>query len=161
MFFLNYICMYFLNYIYSLSLLKRYWFFYKYHVEYSIILYKFIEHNELIRKLHFKSKFIDFCARFVIGQYVTVHGDVISHVNISHVMVEDGGEYSCTAENRAGKVTHAARLNVYGAYLPLIIIVYNVRQIVINFTQCSRTKTDHRDMWLASRFLISSTRINN
>lgn len=52
--------------------------------------------------------------RFVIGQYVTVHGDVISHVNISHVMVEDGGEYSCTAENRAGKVTHAARLNVYG-----------------------------------------------
>ncbi|CAL7944963.1 unnamed protein product [Xylocopa violacea] len=56
--------------------------------------------------------------RFVIGQYVTVHGDVISHVNISHVMVEDGGEYSCTAENRAGKVTHAARLNVYG--LPYI-----------------------------------------
>lgn len=52
--------------------------------------------------------------RFVIGQYVTVHGDVISHVNISHVMVEDGGEYSCTAENRAGKVMHAARLNVYG-----------------------------------------------
>lgn len=50
----------------------------------------------------------------MIGQYVTVHGDVISHVNISHVMVEDGGEYSCMAENRAGKVTHAARLNVYG-----------------------------------------------
>ena len=50
----------------------------------------------------------------MIGQYVTVHGDVISHVNISQVMVEDGGEYSCTAENRAGKVTHAARLNVYG-----------------------------------------------
>ena len=54
------------------------------------------------------------CSRFVIGQYVTVHGDVISHVNISHVVVEDGGEYSCTADNRAGKVTHAARLNVYG-----------------------------------------------
>lgn len=53
-------------------------------------------------------------SRFVIGQYVTVHGDVISHVNISQVMVEDGGEYSCTVENRAGKVTHAARLNVYG-----------------------------------------------
>lgn len=52
----------------------------------------------------------------MIGQYVTVHGDVISHVNISHVMVEDGGEYSCMAENRAGKVTHAARLNVYGKF---------------------------------------------
>lgn len=54
--------------------------------------------------------------RFMIGQYVTVHGDVISHVNISHVMVEDGGEYSCVAENRAGKVTHSARLNIYGTY---------------------------------------------
>lgn len=54
--------------------------------------------------------------RFVIGQYVTVHGDVISHVNISHVMVEDGGEYTCTAENRAGKTSHSARLNVYGKY---------------------------------------------
>lgn len=52
--------------------------------------------------------------RFLIGQYVTVHGDVISHVNITHVMVEDGGEYSCKAENRAGKTKHSARLNIYG-----------------------------------------------
>nr|XP_018897402.1 PREDICTED: Down syndrome cell adhesion molecule-like protein Dscam2 isoform X3 [Bemisia tabaci] len=52
--------------------------------------------------------------RFVIGQYVTIHGDVISHVNISQVAVDDGGEYSCTAENRAGKAQHAARLNIYG-----------------------------------------------
>lgn len=50
----------------------------------------------------------------MIGQYITVHGDVISHVNISHVMVEDGGEYSCIGENRAGRVEHAARLNIYG-----------------------------------------------
>lgn len=54
------------------------------------------------------------CYRFLIGQYVTVHGDVISHVNITHVMVEDGGEYSCKAENRAGKTKHSARLNIYG-----------------------------------------------
>ncbi|XP_043495194.1 Down syndrome cell adhesion molecule-like protein Dscam2 isoform X2 [Polistes fuscatus] len=65
--------------------------------------------------------------RFVIGQYVTVHGDVISHVNVSHVMVEDGGEYSCTAENRAGKVTHAARLNVYG--LPYIRLIPKVTAV--------------------------------
>ncbi|XP_072747748.1 dscam family member AbsCAM isoform X2 [Anoplolepis gracilipes] len=65
--------------------------------------------------------------RFVIGQYVTVHGDVISHVNISHVMVEDGGEYSCTAENRAGKMTHAARLNVYG--LPYIRLIPKVTAV--------------------------------
>lgn len=40
--------------------------------------------------------------RFLIGQYVTAHGDVISHVNITHVMIEDGGEYACIIENRAG-----------------------------------------------------------
>lgn len=56
---------------------------------------------------------------------MTVHGDVISHVNISHVMVEDGGEYTCTAENRAGKTTHSARLNVYGKSI-LILLWYNI-----------------------------------
>jgi hypothetical protein len=50
----------------------------------------------------------------MIGQYVTVFGDVISHVNISMVKPEDGGEYECVAENRAGRISHAARLNVYG-----------------------------------------------
>ncbi|KAK4877583.1 hypothetical protein RN001_010089 [Aquatica leii] len=65
--------------------------------------------------------------RFVIGQYVTVHGDVISHVNISHVMVEDGGEYMCTAENRAGKTSHSARLNVYG--MPYIRLIPKVTAV--------------------------------
>lgn len=51
----------------------------------------------------------------MIGQYVTVHGDVISHVNISAVRVEDGGEYRCSAENRVAKVQHGARLNIYGS----------------------------------------------
>ncbi|XP_058789231.1 cell adhesion molecule Dscam2-like isoform X3 [Phymastichus coffea] len=52
--------------------------------------------------------------RFMIGQYVTVHGDVISHVNITAVRVEDGGEYRCSAVNRVAKVHHGARLNIYG-----------------------------------------------
>ncbi|XP_030081813.1 Down syndrome cell adhesion molecule-like protein Dscam2 isoform X1 [Drosophila hydei] len=65
--------------------------------------------------------------RFMIGQYITVHGDVISHVNISHVMVEDGGEYSCIAENRAGRVEHAARLNIYG--LPYIRLIPKVTAV--------------------------------
>ncbi|XP_049818857.1 Down syndrome cell adhesion molecule-like protein Dscam2 isoform X3 [Aethina tumida] len=65
--------------------------------------------------------------RFVIGQYVTVHGDVISHVNISHVMVEDGGEYTCTAENRAGKSSHSARLNIYG--MPYIRLIPKVTAV--------------------------------
>ena len=49
-----------------------------------------------------------------MGQYVTVHGEVISHVNISRTVVEDGGLYSCSATNRAGSAAHSARLNVYG-----------------------------------------------
>ncbi|XP_018569506.1 Down syndrome cell adhesion molecule-like protein Dscam2 [Anoplophora glabripennis] len=65
--------------------------------------------------------------RFVIGQYVTVHGDVISHVNISQVMVEDGGEYTCTAENRAGKTSHSARLNIYG--MPYIRLIPKVTAV--------------------------------
>ena len=52
--------------------------------------------------------------RFLIGQYVTIHGDVVSHVNISRVRIEDGGQYTCAVANRAGDVRHAARLNVYG-----------------------------------------------
>ena len=52
--------------------------------------------------------------RFMIGQYVTVHGDVISHVNISAVRVEEGGEYRCSAVNRVAKAHHSARLNIYG-----------------------------------------------
>ncbi|XP_059483764.1 cell adhesion molecule Dscam2 [Neocloeon triangulifer] len=56
--------------------------------------------------------------RFLVGQYVTVHDDVISHVNISSLREEDGGEYTCTARNAVAQVSHSARINVYG--LPFI-----------------------------------------
>ncbi|XP_018052329.1 PREDICTED: Down syndrome cell adhesion molecule-like protein Dscam2 [Atta colombica] len=52
--------------------------------------------------------------RLLIGQYVTVYGDVISHVNITTVKPEDGGEYECIASSRAGEARHSARLNIYG-----------------------------------------------
>ncbi|XP_043279367.1 Down syndrome cell adhesion molecule-like protein Dscam2 isoform X3 [Venturia canescens] len=52
--------------------------------------------------------------RLLIGQYVTVYGDVISHVNITMVKSDDSGEYECTASSRAGVASHSARLNVYG-----------------------------------------------
>ncbi|XP_073816744.1 Down syndrome cell adhesion molecule 3 isoform X3 [Musca autumnalis] len=52
--------------------------------------------------------------RFAIGQFVDMSGDVISHLNISHVRPDDGGLYKCKATNTMGSVEHSARLNVYG-----------------------------------------------
>ncbi|XP_061389424.1 cell adhesion molecule Dscam2-like, partial [Musca vetustissima] len=51
--------------------------------------------------------------RFAIGQFVDMSGDVISHLNISHVRPDDGGLYKCIATNTMGSVEHSARLNVY------------------------------------------------
>ncbi|KAL1110190.1 hypothetical protein AAG570_008267 [Ranatra chinensis] len=65
--------------------------------------------------------------RFVIGQYVTPHGDVISHVNISNVHVEDGGIYQCKASNRVGDTAHQAEMRVYG--LPYIRPMPNVSAV--------------------------------
>ena len=52
--------------------------------------------------------------RYAIGQYVDIIGDVISHLNISHVKADDGGLYRCVATNTMGSVSHSARLNVFG-----------------------------------------------
>lgn len=52
--------------------------------------------------------------RYAMGQYVDISGDVISHLNISHVRTDDGGLYKCIATNSVGSVAHAARLNVFG-----------------------------------------------
>lgn len=54
--------------------------------------------------------------RYAIGQFVDASGDVISHLNISHVRTDDGGLYKCIATNSMGSVQHSARLNVYGKY---------------------------------------------
>ncbi|XP_069681625.1 cell adhesion molecule Dscam1 isoform X3 [Periplaneta americana] len=65
--------------------------------------------------------------RFLVGQYVTIHDDVISHVNISNLKEEDGGEYMCTARNSVAQVSHSARINVYG--LPYIRVMPKITAV--------------------------------
>jgi Immunoglobulin I-set domain len=50
----------------------------------------------------------------MIGQYLIGGYQIISHLNISSVKTEDGGEYTCYAKSKAGEQYHSARLNVYG-----------------------------------------------
>ncbi|XP_024939104.1 Down syndrome cell adhesion molecule-like protein Dscam2 isoform X41 [Cephus cinctus] len=56
--------------------------------------------------------------RLQVGQYVTINGDVVSHLNISSIHTNDGGLYKCIAASKVGSAEHSARLNVYG--LPFI-----------------------------------------
>ncbi|KAL1498145.1 hypothetical protein ABEB36_008993 [Hypothenemus hampei] len=56
--------------------------------------------------------------RYQIGQYVTVNGDVVSHLNITGIHTNDGGLYKCNANSKVGSADHAARINVYG--LPFV-----------------------------------------
>ena len=35
-------------------------------------------------------------------------------MNISNIKEEDSGEFTCIAQNNVGKVSHSARVNVYG-----------------------------------------------
>ncbi|XP_055593998.1 cell adhesion molecule Dscam2 isoform X46 [Uranotaenia lowii] len=52
--------------------------------------------------------------RYQVGQYVTVNGDVVSHLNISSIHSNDGGLYKCSASSKVGVAEHSAKLNVYG-----------------------------------------------
>ncbi|XP_035704830.1 Down syndrome cell adhesion molecule-like protein Dscam2 isoform X2 [Folsomia candida] len=53
-------------------------------------------------------------SRILIGN-VTSHGHLITYLNISETRVEDGGNYQCSAQNRAsGVISHSSRLNIYG-----------------------------------------------
>uniref|UniRef100_A0AAR5PMK8 Down syndrome cell adhesion molecule-like protein Dscam2 n=1 Tax=Dendroctonus ponderosae TaxID=77166 RepID=A0AAR5PMK8_DENPD len=56
--------------------------------------------------------------RFQIGQYVTVNGDIVSHLNITGIHTNDGGLYRCNANSKVGSADHSARINVYG--LPFV-----------------------------------------
>lgn len=57
-----------------------------------------------------------FYSRYAISQYLDYAGDVIAHLNITSIRVEDGGLYTCMASNALGIVEHSARINVYGKF---------------------------------------------
>lgn len=43
--------------------------------------------------------------RLQVGQYVTVNGDVVSHLNISSIHTNDGGLYKCIAASKARRTS--------------------------------------------------------
>lgn len=51
-----------------------------------------------------------------IGSWVDVGGRVVGQVNMTSVTAQDGGLYECTASNDVGRVSHMARLNVFGKF---------------------------------------------
>lgn len=53
--------------------------------------------------------------RLQVGQYVTVNGDVVSHLNISSIHTNDGGLYKCIA---ASKVRSA------GSFVPFLVFFF-------------------------------------
>ncbi|XP_065289345.2 cell adhesion molecule Dscam2-like [Dermacentor albipictus] len=57
--------------------------------------------------------------RVLRGDFVTEDHVVHSFVNLTSANVTHGGEYACQAENEAGRVAHAAWLNVLGPPTPL------------------------------------------
>jgi hypothetical protein len=52
--------------------------------------------------------------RIQYGDYVSLTGDVVSYVNITSVSPTDGGLYSCSAANSAGRAVHSATVRVQG-----------------------------------------------
>lgn len=48
---------------------------------------------------------------------MTAEGDIISHINISSLLVTDGGKYICATNNSIGTAEQLTQLNVYGMFI--------------------------------------------
>lgn len=66
-------------------------------------------------------------SRFRTGDYVTRDLLVVSYVNISSVMTQDGGIYQCSASTGLSTIRHSGRLNVYGP--PIIRSIENATAV--------------------------------
>lgn len=58
-------------------------------------------------------------SRMVVGEKMQSNSDIISWLNTSYVQTEDGGTYSCVAQNRGGSAEYSARINVFGELVNL------------------------------------------
>ncbi|XP_053620257.1 cell adhesion molecule Dscam2-like [Plodia interpunctella] len=52
--------------------------------------------------------------RYTIGQTMSPDGGAVTHLNMSHVRVDDGGLFSCVAHNGDSIIAHYDRINVFG-----------------------------------------------
>jgi len=69
----------------------------------------------------------DTSSRFRTGDYVTPVGLLVSYVNITSIVTEDGGLYQCKASNGIGTVGHSARLRIFGP--PMVRPMRNVSAV--------------------------------
>ena len=77
--------------------------------------------------------------RYSVGSY-RQFTEIVSHVNITNVRVEDGGAYQCMASNLLGRVSHSARLNIYGKlFSPQLSLFFAPLSFVL-FLLCCRRK---------------------
>ena len=54
--------------------------------------------------------------RYALSSVMNEDSDVISHMNITGLLTEDGGLYRCEATSALGVVHHEDRINVLGKY---------------------------------------------
>uniref|UniRef100_T1J836 Down syndrome cell adhesion molecule-like protein Dscam2 n=1 Tax=Strigamia maritima TaxID=126957 RepID=T1J836_STRMM len=65
------------------------------------------------------------------SSYITADGDVVSHLNLTSTRSEDGGDYSCIAQNRVGSTRHTSRLNIYENHMRFVqVLLINVRAYI-------------------------------
>ncbi|XP_037086428.1 Down syndrome cell adhesion molecule-like protein Dscam2 isoform X6 [Pollicipes pollicipes] len=52
--------------------------------------------------------------RFQVGQTVRSSGTVVSYLNVTNILTNDGGLFKCEATSKVGSVAHQARIDVRG-----------------------------------------------
>ena len=76
----------------------------------------FVDSQELLPspKDPLQARFWQISDRYSIGSYRQSNTEMVSHINISQVRIEDSGNYKCVAYNLIADAQHSARLNIYG-----------------------------------------------